>query len=97
MANKMDTQEFMKKIKGILLSVLNAAGEDGEDFELSMDTKLISGLGTESVELSSIDYVDFLVRVEAEYDVYFDFGTVIYSIQDLYDYIIRFEAEEENT
>lgn len=85
--------DFLEKIKGLLLSVLNI---DDLGFELAMDTKLISGLGTNNLALSSIDYVDFLVCIENEYNIVFDFNVRIYTVRDIYDYIIAYKTQERS-
>lgn len=56
---------------------------------------MVHGVGVNGIDLSSIDYVRLLVDVEEEYDVIYDFNTMIYTVGDIYDYINEFKNERE--
>ena len=50
-------------------------------------TCLIGNIGNGILTLSSIDYVEFLVKVEQEFDIVYNFETRINTIGDLISYI----------
>lgn len=82
----LSTKRFLKSVEDILKEVL---GVSELWIELTMDTLLIYGVGQESLDLSSIDFVELIVKIENLYNITFEFDVTINSLQDLYDYIIR--------
>ncbi len=93
-ANNVESSEFLERVKNILLDILSV---DDIGMDISMDTELVSSLGENSIPLSSIDYVDFLVCVENAYDVIFEYEARFYTLQDVYDYILmKHKQLEEN-
>lgn len=82
----LSTKSFLESVEDILKEVL---GVSELWFELTMDTLLTYGVGQESLDLSSIDFVDLIVKIENLYNITFEFDVTINSLQDLYAYIIR--------
>jgi len=76
--------QFLSDIKEILQKILFF---EKLDFSISLDTILVGGLGPESLDLSSIDYVDFLAAVEKKYCFVYDFDVQIRTVGDIYKYI----------
>lgn len=91
--NKMPTEEeFLKKTKELLARAISV---DELNIPIDLETDLVNGVGENSLPLSSIDYVDFLVMVETEYDIVYDFDTTIYTLGDLYRYVCNYHAGME--
>lgn len=82
----LSTKSFLESVEDILKEVL---GVSKLWIELTMDTLLTYGVGQESLDLSSIDFVELIVKIENLYNITFEFDVTINSLQDLYDYIIR--------
>ena len=82
----LSTKNFLESVEDILKEVL---GISELWTELTMDTLFIYGVAQPSLDLSSIDYVDFIVKIENLYNITFEFDVTINSLQDLYDYILR--------
>ena len=82
----LSTKSFLESVEDILKEVL---GVSELWIELTMDTLLTYGVGQESLDLSSIDFVELIVKIENLYNITFEFDVTINSLQDLYDYIIR--------
>ena len=82
----LSAQSFLESVKDILKEVF---GVSELWTELTMDTLVIYGVGQESLDLSSIDFVELIVKIENLYNITFEFDVTINSLQDLYDYIIR--------
>ena len=57
--------EFLDNVKVLLAKILCV---NKLDLPLGLDTKLVNGVGINDFDLASIDYVEFLVLVEKEYD-----------------------------
>lgn len=83
---KLSQEFFLKSIEDILKEIL---GITELWVNLTMDTSLVFGVGENSLDLASIDFVDLIVKVENEYNVTFEFDAAIYTLQDLYNYIIE--------
>lgn len=82
---------FLENMSSILAKILCV---DKFDVPVTLKTRLVNGVGENDLELASIDYVQFLVRVEEEYGIICDFETQIYTIEDVYNYINNYcEAE----
>ena len=81
---QLNTIPFLENMSSILAKVLCV---EKLDVPVTLKTRLINGVGDNDIELSSIDYVQFLVRVEEEYGIICDFETQIYTIGDVYNYI----------
>ena len=82
----LSTKSFLESVEDILKDVL---GVSELWIELTMDTLLTYGVGQKSLDLSSIDFVELIVKMENIYNITFEFDVTINSLQDLYDYIIR--------
>ena len=82
----LSTKSFLGSVEDILKEVL---GVSELWFGLTMDTLLTYGVGQESLDLSSIDFVELIVKIENLYNITFEFDAIINSLQDLYDYIVR--------
>ena len=80
------TKSFLESVEDILKEVLEVSQLWTE---LTMDTLLIYGVDQNSLDLSSIDFVELIVKIENIYNITFEFDVTINSLQDLYDYIIR--------
>jgi len=87
MLNHIARTTFLKEIELMLKTVLEV---DELDFPLTFETNLVSGVGTNTLNLSSIDYVDFLVCVENAFDIIYDFDVTLYTIEDIYNYVIAY-------
>ncbi len=83
--------DFLKRTSLILGKVLCI---EDLDVNISLDTKLVNGVGQNDFDLSSIDYADFIVLMETEFDFEFDFFVQIKTIGDMYNYL--FERNEGN-
>lgn len=79
-------EEFLISIETILKKIFEV---DSLWMPLSLETSLGYGVGTESLDLSSIDFVELIVQIEELYDITFEFDVEISTIQDLYDYILN--------
>lgn len=86
----LDKSSFLRNIETLLLQTLEVVCLTSP---LGFDTRLVSGVGVQSLGLSSIDYVDFLVSVEDYYDVIFDFDTMLYTIDDIYNYVYSYNQK----
>lgn len=89
MSKEFELESFLKKISELLATTLCV---DELNMEIDLATDLVNGVGNNSLPLSSIDYVEFLVMVETEYDVVYDFETTVYTIGDLYNYIVNYNG-----
>lgn len=85
----LNTDEFLQKMKELLARAISV---DELNMSIDLETNLVNGVGKNCLPLSSIDYVDFLVMVETEYDIVYDFDTTIYTIGDLYHYICNYRV-----
>lgn len=83
--------QFIETIKVYLAA---SFGIKPEHLSVSMESNLIQGFNDEQYCLSSIDYVELLAYMEEKYDVIFDFDTEIYTVEDLYSYIISSKQNE---
>lgn len=90
---KITVHEFLKTVESILQSVLEV---DKIAVPITMETELVGNVGKDSLSLSSIDYVDFLVCIENEYDIVYDFDTRIYTLRDMYDYVMMYEVGDDD-
>lgn len=90
---QIEVTSFLEKMREILSKVLC---EECLEIPISLDTYLINGVGMNGLDLSSIDYVDFLVSVENEYDIIYDFSARIYTVGDIYNYISSYMARQVN-
>ena len=93
MNRRLEKDEFLKKISELLAKTLCLKELN---VKIDFETNLVNGVGENCLTLSSIDYVDFLVMVEKEYDIGYNFDTTIYTISDLYNYVNCYEAIENN-
>lgn len=82
---------FIEKVSLILNKVL----EDGKTPRITPDTKLVNGVGQNDFDLSSIDYVDFIVLLEKEFDFVFYFDINLNTIGDFYSYILNQKKEAQ--
>ena len=73
---KLSQEFFLKSIEDILKEIL---GITELWVNLTMDTSLVFGVGENSLDLASIDFVDLIVKVENEYNVTFEFDAAIYT------------------
>lgn len=81
----------LEKIQKILFKVLEK--EDiGND--ITEQTKLMSSDVNDDIALSSIDYVEFLIDVEKEFNIVYDFDVVFETIGDLVEYIDNYIQNE---
>ena len=86
-------EEFLTIIEELLTRTLEIPKLDTK---VTMNTKLVDSVGDNSIGLSSIDYVDFLVMVETKFDVVYDFDVTFYTVSDIYNYILEYkEAKNE--
>lgn len=74
----------LERLEKILYRIL-----EKEDFDshISEETILISDGDANAMALSSIDYVEFLIDVEKEFSIVYDFDVVFKTIGDLLKYI----------
>jgi acyl carrier protein len=82
----MDTE--IERLEKILYKVLE---KEKNNEHISEKTRLISNGEMSDTELSSIDYIEFLVEVEKEFDIVYDFDKVFYTVGDLLKYISDYE------
>lgn len=80
----------LKKLEKILSRIME---EEELKSPISEETILISEDRTNGIILSSIDYVEFLVDVEKEFDIVYDFDVVFHTIGDLLEYIRKYKEE----
>lgn len=83
--------EFINDMSKMIANVLCM---NSIDMNITFDTKLVNGIGDNDIELSSIDYVEFLVNIENKYNIEFDFNVKIYTIGDVYNYLISYLNRE---
>ena len=84
MDKNLEVISFLENMSNILAKILCV---DKLDVPVTLETRLVNGVGVNDIELASIDYVDFLLYVEKEYDIVYDFETQIHTIGDVYNYI----------
>ena len=87
----LDVSSFLENITQILRKVLY---NDIISIPITLDTELVNGVGSNNLDMSSIDYVDFLAIVEKEYDFVYDFDSQIYTVGDIYNYIISYKKKK---
>lgn len=92
MNNELDLNQFLAKATELLNQIL----DDDIGFVLTRGTNLISEIGDKSVDLSSIDYVDFLVAIENEYNIVYDFDAKIETVGDMYHYIMKYRDKHKD-
>lgn len=92
MENQLEIESFLDNMRSILMKVLCVKDLN---IEITLETDLVNGVGTDCLGLSSIDYVDFLVLVETEYDIIYDFDTAVYTIGDVYNFIKEYRKGKE--
>ena len=91
MDRQLDVISFLENMNSILAKILCT---DKLDVPVTLETRLVNGVGVNDIELASIDYVDFLVCVEEKYNIVYDFETQIHTIGDVYNYIENCYAAE---
>lgn len=91
MERQLELDKFLEKMRSILKIVLCVKELN---VDITLETNLVNGVGIDCLTLSSIDYVDFLVLVEKEYDITYNFDTMIYTLKDVYDYIQEYRMRE---
>lgn len=90
----LNTKSFLETVEVVLKEVLGVSKLWGE---LTMDTLLTYGAGRDSLDLSSIDFVSLIVKIEDLFDITFEFDATVNSLQDLYDYIFtELEFKDDN-
>ena len=92
MAEQLDVKLFLEKVSSILGQILQGGNE--LEVPITLETSLVNGVGINDIDLSSIDYVRLLVIIEEEYDIIYDFMTVVYTVGDIYDYINNYKKKE---
>lgn len=92
MAEQLDVKLFLEKVSSILGQILQGGNE--LEVPITLETSLVNGVGINDIDLSSIDYVRLLVIIEEEYDIIYDFTTVVYTVGDIYDYINNYKKKE---
>ena len=88
MKDQLEKDVFLEKMNTILSSIIGITDLSTVTFE----TNLVSGVGVNDVDLSSIDYVKFLAEIEEEYNIVFE--TVMHNISDIYNYIQDYKMKE---
>ena len=92
LAEQLDVKLFLEKVSSILGQILQGGNE--LEVPITLETSLVNGVGINDIDLSSIDYVRLLVIIEEEYDIIYDFTTVVYTVGDIYDYINNYKKKE---
>lgn len=92
MKQNLDVNQFLAKTSEILAKTLCV---EKIEVPITLDTRIINGVGANDLELSSIDYVDFLMQIEEEYDIVYGFETIIYTVGDIYNYVREYTSENE--
>ncbi len=87
MAEQLDVKLFLEKVSSILGQILQGGNE--LEVPITLETSLVNGVG-----INDIDYVRLLVIIEEEYDIIYDFTTVVYTVGDIYDYINNYKKKE---
>lgn len=85
LSENIDAVEFLDRTSLILGKVLCV---DNLGVAISLETKLVNGVGQNDFDLSSIDYANFIVLMEEEFDFEFDFFIQIRTVGDMYNYIL---------
>lgn len=83
--SEIQVEEFLNTVETILKRIFEV---DNLWIPLSLETTLVYGIGTECLDLSSIDFVELIVQIEELYDITYEFDIEINSIRDLYNYIV---------
>ena len=83
--SEIQVEEFLNTVETILKEIFEV---DNLWVPLSLETTLGYGVGTESLDLSSIDFVELIVQIEELYDITYEFDVEISTIRDLYNYIV---------
>lgn len=85
----MQRGEITSRTQNLLKSKLG-----DEALEVNESTKFI-GNCKDSLAMSSLDYVEFMVSVEEEFNIVFDFNSRINSINQVVDYVCSEKPNEE--
>lgn len=93
MNDRIDIAPFLETMGALLAKTLCIKNMN---IPITLETKLVNGVGTNDIDLNSIDYVDFLVCIENEFDIIFDFEAKILTIGDIYQYINEYKAKVSN-
>lgn len=91
MEEKLNQNEFLESMRKILVRILNV---EKITIPINFETKLVDGVGEDGIDLSSIDYVSFLIDIENKYDIVYDFDIQIYTLGDIYNYIQEYKMKE---
>ena len=75
-------EEFLIDVETILKNIFEV---DSLWMPLSLEISLGYGVGTENLDLASIDFVELIVQIEESYDITYEFDVEIITIQDLYN------------
>lgn len=75
------------EIRKILMQILEVKECDYDKYIVNEETYLVNKTGENEINLSSIDYVRFLVEIEEKYDIFYDFNEEIVTIGDVLKYI----------
>lgn len=86
----MNDDVILEKIEDALHKVLEV---ESLDVDIRDDINLVGGISFGNLGLSSIDYVEFIILMEDEFNIVFDFDVRINSISEMVDYI---KNEKEN-
>lgn len=84
----MNSEEVFHEIKNIIKEVSNRESLGiTEDFEITRDTVLIGHVGESQLKISSIDYIEIIVKIEEQFDIEFDFEVKLMTVGDWIDFV----------
>lgn len=89
MNEEIKTSYFLEQVKIALQKTLCI---DNLNMDITLDTHLVNGVGANGLSLSSIDYIEFLVLMEDQFDISFGFDTAIFTVQDIYDFVLKYKS-----
>lgn len=88
----MNEVEVVKKIEKILIEVLEL---EGEELKITKEMQFRSDIAEKGLGMSSIDYVEFMVKIESEFNIVYEFDKIIETVGDLVIYILNYNIVGE--
>lgn len=87
----MSSSELLMEIKEILMEVMEVEECDYDKYKINRETYLVNKVGVEQINLSSLDFVRFIVEIENKYGVFYDFEEDLTTVGNVIDYISKYK------
>lgn len=79
----MNKEDIIFKIQNIIMEVT-----ENDNLLIDANTILNGSIGENRLNISSIDFVEIIVKVEEQFNIVIDFDVPINTVQDLVDIIV---------